>query len=83
MLFSCYHDNNVGILDSNTLFKLISSPYWDCIKISDLQLTIITHINNTTDVRNLSPVINERVTDMLIQDLTNKIKNAKIQSKHK
>ena len=64
------------------LFKLISSPYWDCIHISDLQLSIVTHINNTTDVRNLSPVINERVTDMLIQDLTNKIKNAKVQSKH-
>ena len=25
MLFSCYRDSNVGILDSNTLFKLISS----------------------------------------------------------
>lgn len=65
------------------LFKLISSPYWDCIHISDLQLSIITHINNTTNVRNLSPAINERITDMLIEELSIKIKNAKTQCKQK
>lgn len=63
------------------LFKLISSPYWDCIHISNTQLSLITHINNTNDVRKLSPAINERITNILIEDLTQKIKTAKFNCK--
>lgn len=59
------------------LQKLISSPYWDDINISNLQLQIITHIMNTSNVNMLSPSINERLTNILIDDLKQKLHNAK------
>lgn len=65
------------------LFKCISSPYWDCIHISDLQLSIIMQINNTTDVKKLSPAINERIVDILLEDIKTKLTNAKKNDRQK
>lgn len=59
------------------LQKLINSPYWDSIKISDLMLQIITHIMNPSNVKQLSPAINERIVNDIITDLTAKLKLAK------
>ena len=59
------------------LGKYISSIYWDSIKLSDLQFSIVTHIMNTDNVQFLSPSINERTVDILLDSINNKLKKAK------
>ena len=48
------------------LIKYISNPKWDYIELSDLQMGIVMAITNCENVNNLSPSINERVTDKRI-----------------
>ena len=63
------------------LKKYISSPYWDSIYISNVYLDIITQIMNTTNVKLLSPLINERITDDILKDIQTKLNKAKTNSK--
>ena len=62
--------------------KLISSPYWDCIHIPDSYINIITLIMNTKNVTSLSPLINERLTDTILNTCKQKIKQAKKNCNH-
>ena len=57
--------------------KLISSPYWDSISLTELQMSIIKHIMNTKNVKMLSPSIDERIVDHVIDSLNKKIYTAK------
>lgn len=61
----------------NKLKKFISSPYWDSIELSDLHFSIVTSIMNTSNVQLLSPSINERVVDILLETIKNKLEKAK------
>ena len=61
----------------NKLAKLISNPKWDCIELSNLQLDLVSHIMKAESVKTLSPSINERVTDMLIDTIKEKFKQVK------
>lgn len=63
--------------------KLINSPYWDCIELSQNYIDIISLIMNTKDVNNLSPLINERLTDNIFECINTKIKKAKEYSTEK
>lgn len=63
------------------LAKFISSPYWDSIHISNSYIDIITLIMNTKKVNELSPLINERLTDQIINTIQKEIKEAKQNSK--
>ena len=65
------------------LSKYISSPYWDDIKLSEIQISIITQIMNTKSVNKLSPLINERITDAIIENIKTKINNLKTHQKCK
>ena len=57
--------------------RLISNPKWDCIELTSLQLDLVTHIMRANSVKELSPSINERVTDMLIETIKEKFKKVK------
>lgn len=65
------------------LKKYISSPYWDDIHLSKLQFDLVYTIMNTDDVKMLSPSINERITDVLVQSIAEKIDYAKKHAKYR
>lgn len=57
--------------------KLISNLKWDCIELSNLQYDIISHIMNCKSVKKLSPSINERVVDQILETIKNKFNKVK------
>ena len=64
------------------LKKYISSPYWDDISISDTHFNIITHIMNANSIKELSPSINERVTDSIFERIKQEIKRCSKKSNY-
>ena len=60
------------------LIKYISNPKWDYIELSDLQMGIVMAITNCENVNNLSPSINERVTDNLFEIIKSKMSKVKL-----
>lgn len=65
----------------NKLKKYINSPYWDDIKLSDTYLNIICHIMNATSVNQLSPSIDERITNCILERIKNEIKRCSSKNK--
>lgn len=63
------------------LQKYISSPYWDDINLSSDYIGIITTIMNTKNVKDLPLLINERLTDTILDQIKTKINKAKQNSK--
>lgn len=59
------------------LKKYISSPYWDDIKISDAYMSIVIQIMQTTNVKKLSPSINERITDQIFRRIKEEMQRLK------
>ncbi|MBQ8426007.1 MAG: hypothetical protein IJX17_08360 [Clostridia bacterium] len=64
------------------LIKYISNPKWDYIELSDLQMSIVMAITNCENVNNLSPSINERVTDNLFEVIKSKMSKVKLTYGH-
>ena len=65
------------------LKKYISSPYWDCINLPDSFYSIISIIMQTNNVKHMSPCIDERVTDMILNKIEKEFKNIKQTNKCK
>ena len=59
------------------LQKYISNPYWDDLNLSNTYITVITLIMNTTDVKKLSPLINEKLTNDILNTIQTKLKQVK------
>ena len=57
--------------------KYINSDIWDCIELSDLQYSILHHIMNAETVKELSPTINEKTVDFLLDAIDKKYKECK------
>ena len=57
----------------NKLKKYICGPYWDDVCLSNVEYDIIKHIMNTQSVKTLSPSINERITDMIFDNIKKQI----------
>ena len=59
------------------LQKYIASPYWDDLNLSDSYIMVITTIMNTTDVKKLSPLINESLVNNILNTIQIKLKQIK------
>ena len=64
------------------LIKYINNPKWDYIELSNLQMSIVMAITNCENVNNLSPSINERVTDNLFEVIKSKMSKVKLTYGH-
>ena len=56
------------------LFKYINDDRWDMITLPNLTYSIIEHINNTENVWELSPCINERIVNNIFEIIEEKFK---------
>ena len=65
------------------LKKYILSPYWDSISLSDVYMGIINLIMQAKNVKELSPLINERITDQILNKIATEIQKAKRDAKTK
>lgn len=63
--------------------KYINSPYWDDLNLPESYMGIIVQIMNAKNVKELSPLINERLTDSILDTIQRKIKNIKDTSREK
>lgn len=56
------------------LKNYISSPKWDCIILPSSQYEIISQIMETKNVADLPILINERITDFILENIKTKFK---------
>ena len=56
----------------NKLKKYISNPKWDCIVLPSSQYDIISQIMKVKNVEDLPVLINERITDFILENIKTK-----------
>lgn len=61
--------------------KYINSPYWDDLNLPESYMDIIVQIMKAKNVNELSPLINERLTDAIIETIQKRTKERKRKSK--
>ena len=58
----------------NKLKKYISNPKWDCIVLPSSQYDIISQIMKVQNVEDLPVLINEKITDFILENIKTKFK---------